>query len=113
MATPPVPFDQAPNGPRRMLWLVPTMARLISSNVSMMIEARLRGIHTKSVFGTSLLANEVGPMIYADFLPEALAGGRYVAAPDPLVIGRGLDQIQAGLAFQKKGVSAKKVVVLL
>ncbi len=113
MATPPVSFDQAPGGPRRTLWLVPTMARLISSNVSLMIKSRLRGIRTKFIFGSSLMANEVGPMIYADFLPKALADGRYVAAPDPLVIGRGLDQIQAGLMIQKKGVSAKKVVVSL
>jgi NADPH:quinone reductase-like Zn-dependent oxidoreductase len=113
MATPPVSFDQAPDGSRRTLWLVPTMARLISSNVLLMIKARLRGIRTKFIFGSSLMANEVGPMIYADFLPKALADGRYVAAPDPMVIGRGLDQVQAGLIVQKKGVSAKKVVVSL
>ncbi len=113
MATAPIPLDQVPSGHRRTLWLVPTIARLVSSNVSLMIKARLRGIRTKFIFGTSLMANEIGPMIYADFLPKALADGRYVTAPDPLVIGRGLDQIQAGLTIQKKGVSAKKVVVSL
>ena len=57
--------------------------------------------------------NEVGTMIYVDFLPRALAEGRYVAAPEPQVIGKGLGSIQAGLDVQLKGVSAKKVVVSL
>ena len=34
--------------------------------------------------------------IYVDFLPRALAEGRYVAAPEPFVVGKGLDSIQAG-----------------
>ena len=52
-------------------------------------------------------------MIYVDFLPKALADGRDVAALDPLVIGQGLEQIQAAMDAQKKGVSARKVVVSL
>ena len=113
IATPAVSFDNAPSGRRRTLWLVPTIARLVSANASMMLKARLRGIRTKFIFGTSLLGNDVGPLIYVDFLPRALADDRYIAAPDPLVIGHGLGQIQAGLDAQKKGVSAKKVVVTL
>ncbi len=113
VATPPVSFDKAPKGRRRALWLVPTLARLVASNVLMTLESRIRGIRTKFIFGTTLFDNEVGPMIYADFLPSALSDGRYVAAPDPLVVGRGLDQIPAALEAQKKGVSAKKLVVAL
>lgn len=111
MATPPVSFEKAPRGRRRALWLVPALARLAASNVSMTLRSRMRGVRTKFIFGTTLFDNEVGPMIYADFLPSALADGRYVAAPDPLVVGRGLDQIPAALEAQKKGVSAKKLVV--
>ncbi len=44
---------------------------------------------------------------------EALASGRYVAAPAPYVIGTGLEYIQAGFDAQIKGVSARKVVVSL
>ena len=73
----------------------------------------MRGIRTKFIFGSSLVDNEVGRMIYEEFLPDALADARYVAAPDPLVIGRGLDQIPAALEAQKKGVSARKLVVSL
>ena len=52
-------------------------------------------------------------MLYVDFLPSALAEGRYVAAPEPLVVGTGLECIQAGFDTQKKGVSAQKVVIAL
>ncbi len=113
IATAPVPFDKAPNGRRRTLWLIPTMARMIAATAGMTIKAKTRGIRTKFIFGTTLFDNEVGPMIYAEFLPSALADGRYVAAPDPLVVGRRLDQIPAALEAQKKGVSAKKLVVAL
>lgn len=111
IASTPVSFDQAPMGRGRTLWLVPTMARMIAATVAMTVKAKMRGIRTKFIFGTTLFDNEVGPMIYADFLPNALADGRYVAAPAPLVVGRGLDKIPAALAVQKKGVSAQKLVV--
>lgn len=113
MATPSVAFDRAPSGGGRLLWLVPTLGRLIGSNVALMLKSRLRGIRTKFIFGSSLMDNEVGPMIYRDFLPGALADGRYTAAPGPVVVGRGLDQIQAGMDIQRHGVSAQKVVVSL
>jgi hypothetical protein len=48
-----------------------------------------------------------------DFLPKALAEGIYIAAPDPHVVGKGLEYMQAGFDLQKKGVSAKKMVVSL
>ncbi len=113
MATPSVSFDNAPAGRARTLWLIPTLARVMSSTVSLMVKARLRRIHTKSIYGSSLMDNEVSKVIYTDFLPQALADGSYVAAPDPFIVGRGLDRIKAGLDAQKKGVSAKKVVISL
>ncbi len=39
--------------------------------------------------------------------------GHRDAAPEPLVIGKGLEHVQAGFDAQKKGVSARKVVVSL
>ncbi len=113
MATPSVSFDDAPTGSGRMLWLIPKLARVISSTASLMVKARLRGIRTKSIYGSSLMANEVSKVIYTDFLPKALADGSFVAAPEPTVVGRGLERIQYALDVNKKGVSAKKVVVLL
>ncbi len=87
--------------------------KLVSSNISLELGTRTRHIHTKHIFGTTLKGNEVSKVIYEDFLPSALADGRYVAAPEPYVVGIGLEYVQAGFDAQLKGVSAKKVIVSL
>lgn len=69
------------------------------------------GLRTNFIFGSDLMANEVGPAIFVDYLPEALKGGQFVASPEAIVVGKGLDKIQEAFNVQKKGVSAKKVVV--
>ena len=113
MATPPVSFDGAPLAGGRLAWLLRTMAKLVFANVSIMVKARRRGIRTRFIFGSTLVDNEVGPMIYSEFLPLALSEGRYIAAPDPCVAGHGLGAIPAAIALQKQGVSASKLVVTL
>ncbi len=87
--------------------------QLVSSNVSLQVKSRMRHMRTKFIFGSTLQNNEVSKVIYEDFLPQALADGRYVAAPEPYVIGTGLESVQAGFDTQRKGVSATKVVVSL
>jgi NADPH:quinone reductase-like Zn-dependent oxidoreductase len=113
MASPPVSFDRAPAGSRRTPWLIPTLARLIAANVSLAVSARMRKIGMKFIWGGALMDNEVSLAIYRDFLPEALSEHRYAAAPEPLVVGHGLDIIPAAMAAQKRGVSARKLVVSL
>jgi hypothetical protein len=112
-ASPPVSFDAAPRGSGRALFLAGVLPRMIAANLAITARAALCGIRTKFIFGTSLMHNEVGPAIYVDFLPAALAEGRFRCAPEPLVAGRGLEKIQAGLDVQKAQVSARKVVVSL
>jgi len=102
--------DVVSSGPFAMARLLPGM---LATTVSDLLKARTRGIGTKFIWGGSLVDNEVGPAVYADFLPRALADGRYVAAPPALVIGQGLEAIEAGFEVQKKGMSAQKVVVSL
>ncbi len=113
MATPPVSFDILADEHRRRSELPRLIARLITSNVALQIRSRTRGIGTKYIFGTTLKTNEVSTVIYRDFLPTALAEGRYHAAPEPMVAGHGLQEIQHALDIQRKGVSAAKVVVTL
>ncbi len=99
---------------RGMSWeLLQLILRLLWSNTLMQVKFRMRHIRTKFIFGSTLMDNEVSKVIYEDFLPQALADGHYVAAPEPLVIGKGLNHIQAGLDAQKQGVSAQKVVISL
>jgi NADPH:quinone reductase-like Zn-dependent oxidoreductase len=112
-ASAPVSFDEAPAGSRRALWLVPMLARMLAANASLAIQARRLGVKTKFVWGGALVDNAIGPMIYADYLPRALAEGRHVPAPPPLVAGSGLAAIPAALDRLGAGVSARKIVVTL
>jgi len=73
------------------------------------------GVHTKFIDGKDLcqVDSVVSRLVYRDFLPRALAARQFVPAPEPLVVGRGLDKIQEAMDVQQKGVSAQKVVVSL
>ncbi len=113
MATFPMLFDEPSEGPGARFRVVTMVGRFLWSNVAMWVTSRTRGIRTKFIFGSSLIHNEIGGVIYEKFLPRALAEGRFVAAPDPYVVGDGLASVQAGLDVQRKGVSATKVVVSL
>jgi NADPH:quinone reductase-like Zn-dependent oxidoreductase len=112
-ATPPTSFDDVPAGPGRLRHLVPAIARMLTGSVALMLRARQKGVKTKMIWGSSLVGNEVGPMIYEQFLPAALAQKRHVAAPEPQVVGHGLEHIPEALEGQRRGVSARKLVVTL
>ncbi|KAG2178178.1 hypothetical protein INT43_003431 [Umbelopsis isabellina] len=103
----------APKGPPTGLNLVRMMGTMIYHNVSIWTKSRLAGVSSKFVWGSDLKKNEVGPAIFAEFLPKALESGSYIIAPDPEVVGHGLDQIQNAFDILRKGVSAKKLVVTL
>ena len=87
------PVRQPP--PKHYL-LLQTVFYFVSWSIFMWFKSRARGIRTKFIFASSLVDNGVGKAVYEDFLPKALAEGTYVAAPDPLVVGKGLEYIQAG-----------------
>ena len=113
LATPPASFDAVPAGRGRLWRLMPAIARMLAGNIRQTLKARLRGVRTKFIWGSDLIANEVGPLIFEAFLPAALAEERFVAAPSPTVVGTGLAQIPAALERQRLGVSATKLVVTL
>jgi len=89
------------------------VSRFLWSSALLWLTTRLRGIRSKFIFGSTLAHNDVSLAVYADFLPQALAQRRYLAAPEAQVVGTGLPSIQAALDLQRKGVSARKVVVSL
>jgi NADPH:quinone reductase-like Zn-dependent oxidoreductase len=113
IATPPVSFAglAAQDGRRRERARV--VRRLVGSNIALQVRSRRRGVRIKYMFGTSLKHNEVSRVIYRDFLPTALAEGRYRAVPEPRVIGDGLEHLQQALDIQREGVSAEKLVVTI
>ena len=101
------------NLPTGILSIIGVMISMTWWNIRISIKSRIQGVKSKFIFGSDLMANEVGNAVYRDFLPAALAQGAYVAAPEPLVVGKGLECIQDAMGVSKKGVSAKKVVVIL
>ncbi|MBO0790652.1 MAG: zinc-binding alcohol dehydrogenase family protein, partial [Ktedonobacteraceae bacterium] len=111
MASPPVSLDALPSDlrPGLDLRLLPFLFRFMVVNTSMQMKFRTKGIRSKRIADSTLMDNEgyneVCKVIYEDFLPRTLASGHYVAAPEPFVVGKGLDHIQAGLDAQRQGVS--------
>ncbi|KAI1643523.1 GroES-like protein [Daldinia loculata] len=74
------------------------------------------GVEAKFVFGGEDgrgIYYDTSSQIFGGFLEEALRLGTYKVAPTPEVVAtRGLEGIQEGLDVVRKGVSAKKIVVL-
>ncbi|KAG0652096.1 Dehydrogenase azaJ [Hyphodiscus hymeniophilus] len=77
------------------------------------VKSKTNGVNTIFIEASTVVENGVGKMIFEDFLPRALEGGNFVAAPDPLVIGKGLEFANEAVEKQKAGVSAKKVMISL
>jgi len=78
-----------------------------------LLTRRRHGVHVSAIWGGTLKNNEVGPGIYVDYLPAALAAKAFRPAPEAVVVGDGLDQIPVALERLKRGVSAQKLVVRL
>ena len=80
----------------------------------MALKSFTTGVSSKFVVGKDLcLPTDVVGQMYTEFLPRALEANQFVAAPKPLIVGKGLEHIQEALDVQAKGVSATKVVVSL
>lgn len=76
-------------------------------------EQEVEGVTVQRLFGTTLKDNGVGKAMFEDFLPKALAAGTFVPAPPPVVVGKGLESVQAAVDKIVEGVSAQKLVVSL
>jgi NADPH:quinone reductase-like Zn-dependent oxidoreductase len=100
-----------PSQPKRFAALQ-IIFSLVTSIISIFFKSKLRGIKTSFIWG-SVAHSPVGDAVYVDFLPQALAKGIFKPAPEPEVVGKGLEAIQEAVNIQKKGVSAKKIVVQL
>lgn len=105
----PMPSQIPPTG----FNMVSFIARFLWFKVSTFVNCKVKRIGYKFIWGDDVMANDVGRAVYEDFLPKALAEERYVCAPEPLVIGTGLEHIQEALDLIKEGVSAQKLVVLI
>jgi NADPH:quinone reductase-like Zn-dependent oxidoreductase len=107
------PISLTEVGAGGLLQVLPLLPKMLLSGLSDTLKARASGIATKFIWGGSPVDNEVGPAVFVDFLPAALAEGRFVAAPPAVVVGAGLEAVETGFEAQRRGVSARKVVVSL
>jgi NADPH:quinone reductase-like Zn-dependent oxidoreductase len=105
-ATAPVSFAHGFSLPR-------TVTGMAGGMIGRQLAARRRGARTRFVNGADLRKNDVAPAIFRDFLPAALAEGRYRATPTASVVGSSLADLQDAMDQQRKGVSATKLVVTL
>ncbi|KAI9729678.1 MAG: hypothetical protein M1818_008431 [Claussenomyces sp. TS43310] len=73
------------------------------------------GVTSKQAIAPFIFTEQkaVGKAIYQDFLPFALSSGQYKPAPQPNVVGHGLESLQKAMDTLRKGVSATKLVVTL
>jgi NADPH:quinone reductase-like Zn-dependent oxidoreductase len=62
-----------------------------------------------NVYGISVVTHP----LWKDYVPLALQQGKLKCVPPPLIIGKGLENVQAGCNKNKEGVSARKVVIEL
>jgi len=113
LTSPSVSFGDLPRRAGPSVAAARTFHRLVVGNVALQVRARRHGVSARYVWGSSLMTNEVGPMLWRDHLPAALADGRHVCAPAPEVVGVGLETVQVALDRLRAGVSAQKLVVLL
>jgi NADPH:quinone reductase-like Zn-dependent oxidoreductase len=70
-------------------------------------------VTAKMVVAFAIKDDEVAGHVYNEYLPKALAAGNFVLAPEPQVVGHGLQAIQGAVEMHKMGVSARKLVVTL
>lgn len=110
MANLPVgPEDMATSTSPR--WeLVKSLFKIISFNRNIQKLSKKNSVMTKFLECDTTATSK---MIYEDYLPEALLNEKFLPSPAPLVVGKGLEYVQAAFDRQKEGVSAKKVVVSL
>ncbi|KAI3322800.1 GroES-like protein [Xylariaceae sp. AK1471] len=70
------------------------------------------GVEVKAVLAIEIRNNKVGKMVWEDFLPDAMAMGKYfLPYPKAFVFGEGLDKIQD--AISSKAPAGEKPVVTI
>lgn len=113
LTSPSVSFYDQPRRPGLSRARAAMIGRLVAGNVRVQSRCMLHGVRAKFVWGSTIMDNEVGAMLWTHHLPRALADGSHMPSPPPLVVGAGLDRIQAALDTMRAGVAHQKLVVTL
>lgn len=113
LASPSVSFYDQPRRGGLSAARARIIGRLVTGNAVLQVRCALRGVRARFVWGSSLMDNEVGRMLWTDYLPSALADGRHVAFPPARIVGHRLDDVQAAVDRLRAGTSAEKLVIAL
>jgi NADPH:quinone reductase-like Zn-dependent oxidoreductase len=107
-----VSFPLLKEAPQHFVFLR-TAFHFVSWTVMYKLRGMFNGVKSNFLSVASISHSAAGKAVYVDFLAKALETGAFVPSPEPLVVGEGLEKVQEAFNLQKKGVSAKKVVVTL
>ncbi|EIC08097.1 Alcohol dehydrogenase zinc-binding domain protein [Microbacterium laevaniformans OR221] len=113
MASPPVSFYDQPRRRGLSLSRIRLFLRLGTRTALMQLRSRTRGIRASFIWGSAIATSPVGPAIWGDYLPRALASGAHVPYPQARLAGSGLAAIQGAIDTLRRGVSAQKLVIAL
>lgn len=113
MASPPVSFYDQPRRRGLSLSRIRLFLRLGTRTALMQLRSRTRGIRASFIWGSAIATSPVGPAIWGDYLPRALASGAHVPYPRARLAGSGLAAIQGAIDTLRRGVSAQKLVIAL
>lgn len=106
-------FDAIAEKEGSFKYVIPIAEKLGGTNVATVLppptEGVPAGVKLAGVFGVQ---PELNKPIW-EYVTPALEQGKLKAVPEPLVVGKGLENVQKGLDTNKAGVSAKKVVIEL
>ncbi|KAM0145560.1 hypothetical protein ACHAQE_011205 [Botrytis cinerea] len=92
--------------------VVPILKKLRSGNLATVLPGPSDIPATSKTNYIEGINNTVDPL-WANFITPALEQGKLKCLPKPYVIGRGLESVEEGCLANKKGVSAKKLVIEL
>ncbi|KAH7403595.1 chaperonin 10-like protein [Cadophora sp. MPI-SDFR-AT-0126] len=92
--------------------VIPILEKLGSGNLATVLAAPSNVPVASKANYIEGINNIVDPL-WANFISPALEQGKLKCLPEPYVIGRGLESVEKGCLANKKGVSAKKIVVEL
>ena len=91
---------------------LPILEKLGGSNLAIVMPPP-ENLPAHVTVGHVYAINEVTWPVWSDYVTPALEKGNLKPLPEPVVFGKGLDDIQKAVDENKKGVSAKKLVIEL
>ena len=94
-------------------YIFPLLQRLGGGNVAIVLPDFEESIPDNVKIGRVIAVDPMTQPFWVEYIPKALESGQLQCLPEPFVVGKGLESIQEGVDANKKGVSAKKVVVEL